>query len=299
MHGAAWNLLRHVSRPSCVKLVIPLMCAVLLIGCGEARQQAGSEPGRQSMVAATVSGGSAAQRALVRHILHGMSSGLITNVRIGRPAPGDHVQDPGHTAGWLWITAPASASPRSRDSHGSGIVPEWAANLLQAAYVHRARQARVPALLGYSLTLRLPGGRLVPDDGNTPQGDGAVTGTVSDARVRAAFAAAAAHAHLNVARITLLHPDHTAVSATYVASSPTDFGRRLPLLLALPEVFGHIDGYLIVVRDSCGRTVASAAAGGNESSSWVDPAWACPNPLAFSDIGSPQCPPRVRAPISC
>jgi hypothetical protein len=120
----------------------------------------------------------------------------------------------------------------------------------------------------------------------------------SDARVRAAFAAAAVHAHLAVTRITLLHPDNTAVYATYLASNPTDFGRRLPLLLVLPGVLGHIDGYLIVVRDSCGRTVASAVAGGNESSSWVDPAWACPNPLA-GGIGAPRCPPPEHAPISC
>jgi hypothetical protein len=252
--------------------------------------------GGNQTASARLTGGSREQRALIRDILDGMGPSAIASVRVGAP-PSNRFG--AGSARWLWITARAAAPPFARDSRGSVVEPEWDASMLQAAYARRAGPAGVPGLRGCSLTLLLPGGRQMDDGSDTTGGLKRVLGGVSEGAVRAAYAAAGRQAHLDLRGIRLLHPDNTAVAAVYEAADPVQFGRRLYALAFLPRVLGHIDGYFVVVRDRCGRTVASFAAGGSESVSWVDPRWACPNPIQDSGPGLVQCPRRVSTPILC
>ena len=270
-----------------------LVGVVLLAACNHT---GGGSTSSSARVAAHVTGGSREQRALVRDILRGIGDGAIASVRIGAPP---NLRFGRHPAGWLWITARATASPFARNSRGSVVEPEWDATMLQAAYAHRAGPAGARVVRGYSLTLLLPGGHRMDDGSNTTEGLRRVAGGVSDNAIRDAYVTAGRRVHLDVRRITLLHPDNTAVAAVYEASDPVRFASRLYALAYQPATIGHIDGYFVVVHDRCGRTVAAFAAGGNESLSWVDPRWACPNPFQDSGLGFAQCPRRVSAPIAC
>ncbi len=236
---------------------------------------------------ATVSGGTAPERLLLREVIDRSGVSAVVAAQLGGPSGGFH--QPGL---WLQLTF-AVRSPNKRQA----VEPWWQAQLIEGAFRTLSVQRGLPDLAGVMFRARFSNGRTRlwgagEAGGNAPTRATSSTPNADRAAITAHLVAAARAAGWTVRRITLFRSDGFAAEVTLVAGRPHGFGKQLSAFNAHLDPHG-LAGTLIQVENPCGATVyrVSEARWVGISSSSADPRWLCPNPASFGPRAAPLLPP--------
>jgi hypothetical protein len=236
---------------------------------------------------AAVSGGTAAERLLLRRVIARSGVSAVVAAQLGGPSGGFH--QPGL---WLRLTF-AVPSPNKKQA----VEPWWQAQLIEGAFRAARVQRGLPDLAGVMFRARFPTGRTRlwgagEAGGNAPTRSSPSTAT-SETAITAHLVSAARAAGWKLRRVTLFRSDGFAAEATFVADRPHGFGKELSAFDAHLNLHG-LAGTLIQVQNPCGRSVyleAQARWVGISSGS-ADPRWLCPNPGV--SLPTPCPPPATR-----
>ena len=267
------------------------VCA-LLSGCfGDS----GAHPaGLASMAMPPVSGGSSAQRALIRSILRDALPTAIDRVWIGRvPA-----SQGGSPAGTHWV------SVRIRSHAGRGDPNDWPARTeaqtVTDIFARSSRARGLPEIVGASLHLHGPAGRVRYATSWRLAGHPPAVGWAGpDQQLRSRIEAAVVKSGLRPAAVKLLGTPVAVVELRATAASPAGLAGRLqrlwralaPLRRPADPAGDWADLTLLEIDDGCGRPVAGFGLAG----SFADPAWLCPDPFVNGGKFEQSCPRPARA----
>lgn len=240
-----------------------------------------SHPGPTVVVAhtsppATVSGGTARERLLLRQVIDRSGVSAVVAAQLGGPSGGFH--QPGL---WLRLTF-AVPSPNKKQA----VEPWWQAQLIEGAFRAISVQRGLPDLTGVVFRARFPTGKTRlwsagEAGGHAPTRATSSTATAKETAITTHLLSAARAAGWAFRRVILFRPDGFAAEATFVASRPHGFGNELSAFYAHLDLRG-LAGTLIQVENPCGANVYldSEARWVGISSSSADPRWLCPNPAA-------------------
>ena len=224
-----------------------LLTAVLLAGCGAARQPA------HPVTRLAVTGATSSQRALLRRIAAGTSAAHVLGVRVGSPPSGFAEDRPG--AVWLYFTL---AAP---DKAGQ-VRAEWERDLVTGAF---AAKTGAP-VAGTSAVVTFADGRteelasVALGRDSEPE-----VGEVDPSSVTAALDARSASSGLGIDSVEILRPQRVAVAVNATTGDPAGFARtagsRTSRLFREYEDARAptVEGAYLSVRDRSGRVVVASA----------------------------------------
>jgi hypothetical protein len=270
------------------RTLAPVLAVVSLAGC----TWTGGSDAPPS--AAVVIGGSAQQRALMEHILHGLGASSIERVWIGNEP---HQGRAGVPPGPHWLALRIRAHTGLNDTRD---LPGRAQAMIAADLFARSSAAScLPAINGASLHLHdADGRRLYATSWHTsPQRSRLFGWSLLGRSLRAAITRAVLANGFRVGSIRLMGAPVEAAEIVVTASSPHGMRRHLdrvetalrPLQRpAHPRGMWSSLTYLQV--NGCGQPVAAVGVGG----AWADQRWLCPNPWTLAGKADATCPPPAR-----
>jgi hypothetical protein len=279
----------QIMRPAAIAAVA--VCA-LLSGCFGGSD--GHPTGLASMTMPLVSGGSPAQRALIRSILRDALPTAIERVWIGRvPA-----SQGGSPAGAHWVSVRIRSHASRHDPND--LPARGEAQTITDVFARSSRAGGLPAIVGASLHLHGPAGVVRYAQSWKLVGQPRAVGWAGSGQtLRDRIEAAVTGSGLQPASVKLLGLPVRSVELRATTASPAGLADRIerlfralqPLRRPADPVGEWADLTMVEIDDSCGRPVAGFGLGG----SFADPTWLCPDPFVIGGALGQSCPKPTRA----
>lgn len=242
-----------------MRIVTLIVLALAASGCGQATGStsvsspppAAQRPSYTVPAAkdVTVSGGTMAQRALIRRILAGMGPNAITSVVIAPTEQSWHPVKPGD------VTVRVTTLSRPR------FLGSWQATLLGGAFRDMSAAAGLPRVT----VLESPGGsqRITPANSSSEQ--------VSDGPLEHALREGVRRTGAELVVLRIVHPDGPAALVVMRTERPAWFLRHRFTRFFTPStehMRSAADGIAEVVVDGAGRLVAAGGGSSRLSEGW-------------------------------
>lgn len=234
--------------------------------------------------AATVSGGTKAEHALMQQIVDGMGPTGLTRIRIGP------VVKPFRSH------QPKNAVMLNIGTNHWSLRREWQATLVTSVFRNRSRALGLPSVAAFTFP---KAGEGYPPNSATAHSSPLKASPEATAALRARVLSAAARAGANISQLRMIAPYGVGIEVVLRANRPAAFleHRLGPFLKVFDKAAQAREGDFITVVNSAGRTVW--ASGGltrqSEGMNWVLPRLGGCNPvIQIGRLGynPPPCPAR-------
>jgi hypothetical protein len=200
---------------------------------------------------------------LLSRIASGMDASILGSLRLGQPPEG-FTADPAIGAtgtAWLYVTVKAPYE-------SSAVVKaSWQADLIAGAYRDLSHASGLPDLLGYSISVDFPDGRVLPAGASLAVGDfehgAGVTNAASltDVITQRLTTVSAQVGGFSSTKVSFVQPAGLAPVVVIRANDPGEAAEYFASMFSgrVASIFGSAEGGYLEIRDAHDRIVLAAS----------------------------------------